>query len=251
MAKDTLTLALTGDVPFAAFADAITSFNSLVKSLSDELGVADDVEWVVHDLQVGSAIATVRGECDVIEKVERVVRAYGNIGKALERQKRPDYSDRTVAAAHAITRVLSDKITAVRFETPDMDAVISNPPSNVLPFVTTQTSYGAVEGIVETLSKRKGLRFTLYDALRDRAVSCYVQEGKEDLMREIWGKRVSVEGEVSRESTAGRPVAVRQISRIEILPEVEGGSYLKARGIAPRPPGAPRAEEVIRRLRDA
>jgi len=32
--------------------------------------------------------------------------------------------------------------------------------------------------------------------------------------------------------------------------KVEPGSYLRARGVAPRKPGAPLAEEVIRRLRD-
>ena len=122
---------------------------------------------------------------------------------------------------------------------------------NIAAISGTVQSLGAIECKVQTLSNRKGLRFNLYDTLHDRSVACYVEEGKEDLLREIWGKRATVEGEVSRDKVTGRPVAVRRIAAIRIQPESQKGSYLKARGSAPRKPGAPRAEEIIRRLRDA
>jgi len=70
-------------------------------------------------------------------------------------------------------------------------------------------------------------------------------------MREIWGKRAIVEGEISREKETGRPLAIRHIVDMKVLAELQRGSYLKARAIAPRKPSAPLAEEIIRQLRDA
>lgn len=250
MAKDTITLVLNGEITFRDFATAVSNFETLVQALSQELGVADKVEWFIHDLQVSSAKATVRGETDVIEQAERVVKAYQSIGEALQAGRRPDFSEQVVRAANGITNILSDRVTSIRFETPDSDVTISAQPDIALASATVK-SYGAIEGRVQTLSNRKGLRFNLYDTLHDRAVSCYLQEGKEDLMREVWGKRVVVKGEISRERLSGRPVVVRQITDIRVLPETERGSYLEARGAAPRKPGTPMPEEVIRRLRDA
>jgi hypothetical protein len=112
-------------------------------------------------------------------------------------------------------------------------------------------SLGAIEGRIQTLSNRKGLRFVVFDILNDRAVSCYLSEGQEDRMREIWGKRAIVEGEISREKETGRPLAIRHITDIKVLEEIGRGGYLRARAIAPRKLGAPLAEVIIRQLRDA
>ncbi|MBI4289626.1 MAG: hypothetical protein HY671_14515 [Chloroflexi bacterium] len=250
MAKDTITLALNGEVTIRHFASAISNLETLVQALSDELGVADKVEWVIHDLQVGSATATIRGETEILEQAERVVDAYASVGKSLQAGKRPDFTDRVVKAASAITGILDDRVSSVRFETADLDVTISRHADVTSP-VAIVKSFGAIEGRVQTLSNRKGLRFNLYDTLHDRAVSCYVKEGQEDQLREVWGKRAIVEGEISRERLSGRPVAIRQVSAIRALSEVERGSYLEARGVSPLKAGAPMPEETIRRLRDA
>lgn len=249
MALDTVTLTLTGDVPFKVFAAAITNFEALVDALSREVG-ATQVRWVVHDLHIGSTVATVRGESDILEEVERVVRAYGTVGKALQYGEPIPYSGQVVSNAMAITRAIDSTVTAVRFETPleDMTVFAKAP----VPLAETIVkAIGAVEGRVQTLSSRKVLRFTLFDTLHDRAVSCYLREGQEALMRDIWDKRAAVEGVVSREVTTGRPIAVRDISSIRMIERPGRGSYLQARGQVALRPGQPSPEEAIRRLRDA
>lgn len=250
MALDTITLALNGEVPFDAFTDAITRFRALIQALSQEVGVADNVDWVIHDLEVGSASATIRGEASSPEQVEKVVRAYSQVGKALEKGDPLPFSPSVAKSAQGLLRVLGDRVTSIRFETPEEEATVTSQPGKILRPATT-TAYGAVEGRVQTLTQRKGLRFILYDALNDRAISCYVQEGQEEMMRGIWGKRAIVEGLVSREVFSGRPIAVRRISSVRVLPEVEHGSYLEARGIVPYRLGEPLPEELTRRLRDA
>lgn len=250
MAKDTITLALGGDILFKDFASAITHLNNLVGALSSEMGVSEDVTWLVHDLHVSSAIATVRGEADFAEKVEKVVTAYGKLGKDLEFGRRLDFSSDVVREAYAITGILNGHITSIRFETPDSDAIISSHPAKPGE-PSIKVTFGAAEGRVQTRTERKGLRFTLYDTLNDRAVSCYLQEGQQELMRQVWGQRAIVEGEISRDTISGRPVAIRHLTSIRIVSESEKGSYLKARGIAPRKPESPLPEVLIRQLRDA
>jgi len=250
MAKDTITLALNGDVPFRLFAEAMSHLNGLVSSLSEELGVDNLVDWSVDDLQHGSAIVTMRGVSPAVENVERVVVAYGQVGTSLERGVRPTFSERTIREAYAITNMLDGRITSVLFETPDTDAEIASPLVIAKSAEMQKKTFGMVKGRIDTIGRHAGLRFTLYDVVYNRAVSCYLEEGKEDIMREMWGKAVIVEGEIRRDAN-GRPVTIRHIHNICEIPENKPGSYLAARGIAPRAPGIPRAEEIIRRLRDA
>lgn len=250
MAKDTITLTLDGEISFQNFADAISHFHSLVQALSQEMGMAEDIDWLIHDLQAGSATATVRGEAESPEKVEKVVSAYGELAKDLEGGRTPNFSTRVLREANAIAGMLDDRITSIRFETPEVDASISKQP-NIVISTSTKVAIGAIEGRVQTLTNRKGLRFTLFDALHDRSVSCYIEEGRQEIMREIWGKRAIVEGEISRDIVSGRPLAIRRITNVRVLPEVEKGSYLAARAVAPRKPGALLPEQIIRRLRDA
>jgi hypothetical protein len=248
MAKDTITLTLSGEVDLHRFATAVSNLELLVQELSRAEG-AEKIRWVIADLQVSSATATTRGESDILAEVERVVNAYEYIGESYQAGRRPSgYPQNVVKAADAIVGVVGDKITSIRFETPDREFTVASRPELAISAVIK--SLGAIEGRVQTLSNRKGLRFVLFDTLNDRAVSCYLTEGQEERMREIWGKRAIVEGEISREKETGRPIAIRNITDIKVLLEPERGSYLRARGIAPRKPSAPLAEEIIRQLRD-
>ena len=112
--------------------------------------------------------------------------------------------------------------------------------------------YGGVEGRVQTLTSRGSLRFTLYDLFYDRAVSCYLSEGREDLMRDAWGRYVLVEGMVYRDPVGGRPTSVRRVTGDTILTEPEPGrSYVDARGALRQDASGLSPEEAIRRVRDA
>jgi hypothetical protein len=252
--NDTVTLALDGDIDLADFAEAVRRFNALIRALAKE-EQATHVRWLVSDLEVSSTIATARGvsengmPADVVEgEVERVVSGYLRVGLSLKHGEQIPYSPVVAREAEAITKVLNGRVTTVRFETAEAEATITTLPAARQADLPTPT-YGAVEGRVQTLSSRGGLRFTLYDTFHDKAVSCYLVEGYEDVMRDAWGRRAVVEGRVTRDPVTGRPLAARGITRIEILPEVKPGSYRDLRGISPSPGLSP--EEAIRRLRDA
>ena len=247
MAKDTITFELGGRVEIADLENGIAAFRRLVSALTPREA---NVAWVVEDLQPGSAVATLRGEADDLAVVEKIVTDYEIIGDTLARREElTPYGSQVKNAADAIV-ALTSRVDYVRFETPSDDHLIyghGRLPVEAAPSV----SIGAVTGRVQTLSNRSGLRFNLYDTIHDRAVACYLSYGQETLMREAWGRQATVSGMVSRETSTGRPIAIRQIMNVDILEEVPSGSYRRAKGAVPWQSGYKKPEEIIRQLRDA
>ena len=169
MANYTLTFALGGRVEIENFGHGMSLLHRLISALSRGSGVS----WIIEDLQLGSAITTLRGEAEDSSKVEEIVKDYAAIGSALERRDVLQYNKHVTRAAYAIEE-LAHSIEFVRFETPEDDHTIYG--NGVAPgrrFLST--SIGAVTGRVQTLSNRGSLRFNLYDIVHDKAVSCYLQ----------------------------------------------------------------------------
>ncbi len=250
MANDTITLALSGEVSLEEFAAASAELAALMNSLAAEIVGKEQTEWFVEYLDAGSATMTFVGQAEEEDLVERVVRGYAVVGHSLETGEPLPYSGRVEKAARRITDLLNGRVTAVRFETPQTSATI------VSPTVRQETqrqfqAYGAVEGRIQTLTSRGGLRFVLYDSVFGRAVYCYLETGREDSMRGAWDRRAVVEGWVSREPTTGRPVSVRKVTTVRLLDEITRGQYRKARGAVKRAHGDPSPEETVRKLRDA
>lgn len=259
--SDTVTLALQGDVSLAEFSAAVLRFHGLIDALSADTH-AEDVEWRLDDLDYSSAITTARGvpvNGGDPERVERVVHAYLEVGKALEKRETIPFPEPVRKEAQSLAALLkeSSEIEAVRFETAEAEAIVRES-STVLPpdaaFVQPvhhEASYGSVTGRVQTLSSRNSLRFVVYDHIHDRAVSCYLVKGREAMMRQMWDRVATIEGWVSRDPVTGRPLTVRRVSNVTALTEVEPGEYLRARGAIPRKDDDPSPEAQIRRLRDA
>jgi hypothetical protein len=259
MISDTVTLVLSGDVPLASFARAIARFHSLILGLSVDAG-SPELEWMIDDLERSSTIATARG-IGAPDRVAAVVRAYEVVGEDLAAGKTMErYSPRVRRAALGLRVLVGGKIEAVRFETAAREVIIRQigrsgdqrllpgESRDVVPPVS-RAAYGAVEGRAQTLSNRGGLRFTLFDLLHDRAVSCYLKEGYEDIMRNAWGRVAAVAGWISRDPATGRPMTVRQVTTVQIRPE-SSATYRDARGALLSVTGE-LPEHVIRRLRDA
>lgn len=249
MVSKTVTLSLEGNIPMAEFADAFDGLRKLLESLSREIARDTEIEWLIDYLEAGSATVTVRGESTSADAVEMVTSAYLTVGQAQERGAAIPYSARVRSAAEWITAVLDGQIHTVRFETEEGDATVYSPTA-IKSDRKVIGSYGAVTGRIQTLSNRGSLHFTLYDVLRDKAVSCYLEPDSEEMMRGVWGKLAIAEGWVSRDPESGRPLSVRHVRRVTPRPEVAPGSFREARGAIAFPPGSPSGTELIRRQRD-
>ncbi len=251
MPDNTLTLALEGEVTLSDFAVTMQHFASLVAALSAEVASGVPISWDIDTLEAGSAQATVRGSSEQEQVVERVVRAYAAVGTTLEDGYPIAYSEPVRKHAAALTSVLGAKIIAVRFETQYGESTVASSASYDKAELRIKYTLGSLRGIVETLSQRRGLMFILYDPIFDRPVKCYLSAGQEDKMRDIWGKRVAVQGRIGREPVFGRPVAMRDITGVRLLPALRPGSFKLARGVLPFDPQAEKPEDQVRRLRDA
>lgn len=251
MAKETLTFALEGDITLASFASALGEFNALLGNLSKEVGNNSPVEWVVEELYAGSAIATFHGVYENVKIVETIVDAYEQVGEALAFGRDIPFSEAVRKNCRNITGVLNGKVTSLRFETPERDFIISGRSQIGEKAPPMHYSLGTVKGTIQTVSMRKKLNFTVWNALFDKPVSCYIHEGQEELLRQSWGKRAVVTGRIGRQAESGRPIVIREVKNIEIIEKPERGSYKRARGVLPWKQGDEKPEVVLRRMRNA
>lgn len=247
MPGKTLTFELGGEVKIDDLENGVARFRRLVSALA--AGVA--VTWIVEDLNIGSATITIRPESSDDVGVERILKDYANVGYSLAEGEPLQYVQGNVTkAAHEIA-LLAETHEYIRFETPYTDYTIYGNGTTPKKPDSRRTSIGAVTGTVQTLSNRARLRFSLYDTIHDKSVSCYLNSGQEEQMREAWGRRTRVTGTVSREADSGRPISIRDILKIELLEDVAPGSYKLAKGAVPWQPGDMPPEEAVRRVRDS
>ena len=154
-----------------------------------------EIQWTIESLEAGSALATAQGISDDAFAVETVVRAFLSVGQAEETDALLPFSPKVKQAADRIASIPNSHVSAVRFETAEGEATIYGHDQKK-PTTRLIRGFGAVTGRVQTLSNRGALRFTLFDLLSDRAVSCYVDPEREEVLRGVWGKP-------SRSSKAG------------------------------------------------
>lgn len=260
---DTLTLVLDGDVSLEKLARAISGFRRLVTGLSEDVARDARIDWIVTDLEGGSARASVRGvprSEDDAPSVRMVITAYERVGSSLQVGEVVPFSPRVQNAAKTLSRLLGPDVRSVRFETSEMDAEITKMVPTVAegvvvvgkaPVERNVAVRGSVRGRIQSLSSRGGLRFTLYDANDDKAVSCYLEPGSEEIMRDAWGKLAIVEGIVRRNPITGKATTVRHVRDVHVIGDSRPGGYRQAIGASPMVPGQDLPEVAIRKLRDA
>ena len=248
MPRDSVTLRIEGEVTVERVATIFTRFNSVLDALAESRDA--DVTWILSDLQHGSAIATATARPNderSLTVVPAMVDDYLAAARSIERGAPPE---------GPVLRVVSDLVSTADERNPiiletDSDEVIFSrpiqPAKPPLPPAGKTKSLGTVRGRVETLSHRRGLRFTLFDLLTDRAVSCYLDDDHEDQMRGVWGRMADVTGTVTRDAETGR-LTIRQITSVDLVQEGTSDGFRRARGaITAHEP----AEEANRRMRDA
>jgi len=243
---------MEGDIPLPEYARVVGHFDRLVAQLTHEIAPAVPIDWALEELVSlpSSAETTAYGRADSRDAVYRVAEGYLTVGRALERGAVIPYSMPIKQTADQMRDVLNGRVTSLVFETAESEATVTAAPSAQPQQRREIVTKGAVTGRIQTVTNRRGLRFTLYDVVHDRAVSCYLAEGREDVMLGAWGKFAVVEGLVRRNPETGRPVSIRQISDVTVRAEGGPNDYLGARGAVPGP-FLMTSEEAVRRVRDA
>lgn len=243
------------EVTIQKFHAAVTRFQSMLKALSTEIaGSRAQIDWVLESLEIGSALQRYQGIArrpEDVSKVPEIADEFEKLTKAYARGERPLASDALREKTEHLLELIDKETPYLRFETRDEDAKVEAGISagSAKLNETESKDLGAVEGRVQTLSSRGSLRFTLYDLIFDKAVSCYLNEDQREITTGIWGRLAIVEGLVTRDARTGRPYSIRQVTNVELLDEVDVKAYLRAEGIAPSLSNLS-PEDAIRRIRD-
>lgn len=251
MASNTVTLEMNGTIELDVLGEELRQWHGLLRALSREVARHEQIRWVVEDLRPGSALATAVGEGPNLEAIERVVKSFSEVGRALQQRRAVPGSWRVRQRAAALLKPLGAGVESIRFETAFEDiTILEHPLGNDELRTAMSRAHGSATGRIQTLSSRRRLSFTLYDTVFDRAVNCYLGEGQEDLVRDKWDRRATVEGLISRDPVSGRPVAVRYIQAIHLLPEPRDDAHRDILGLIPQPPGRETAADTIRQVRN-
>lgn len=252
MPQDTATLALNGEVYLDDFSKAMGHLLRLMNGLSASVAKDASIDWQVNSLETGSAIVTLRGvEKRKKHSVAHVIKAFEDVGRAAQKGKPIPFGKAVQEPFNKLRGLLSGRITSLRLETELLDAEVFSLDDEVKGGKqSSQSAFGAVEGRIQSLSSRGALRFTLYDASDDHAVSCYLRAGSEDVMRNSWGKMACVEGILRRDPYTGKVSTVRDVSEsgVEIIESHQ--DWREAIGCAPAIPGSMSPEDAIRKGRD-
>lgn len=252
MATEAVTLALDGVIDTADFASAVVGFDTLLRALATEAGAGERIGWVLSGLDYSSAVFTASPQArdtGAEDLISGIVHEFLDVARhAWE----PTADDRPSARyVRHLTELTGRSVREVRFQTVEDDVVFTSPAPRGVP-AEVPKAHGSVVGRVQTLQARGTLRFTLYDLVNDKAISCFLQPGSEDLMRNAWGRIVEVAGLVSRDPRTDAPRSVREVADVRAV-EVEHvpGKFLEAEGAVTPVPGAKTSEVIIRNLRDA
>jgi hypothetical protein len=251
--SDIVTLVMGGRPTLSNFADGVRHFGDLVQALTADESRDSAVEWLLDDLQFGSAVISIRGQGPATP-INRIVQSYQRVGAELATGHQEVVTGRAQRAIRGLLSILDGHVDHIRFETAEGESIVrasateaaSLPEGGAFPIA----AHGTVEGHVQSMSNRRSLRFTLYDVLWDQAVSCYLTAQNEELLADVWDRLVIVEGRVNRDPLTGRPTSVRDIISVRPVERGDPEAYLQARGAVTARAGAMSAEELLKRVWD-
>ena len=253
MAGDLVTFRLDGEVTIDKLSDAFARFSALLEVLHKSHGA--NVRWVLAGLDYGSAAATAQAVPLDSEAEEHVAAMCDDFLRAAQQVERGDINPKRplLGVVRELTEI-ADGDNPIVFEAGGEEVIFVAPADSLTPEdevakqPQTTKSLGTVRGRMETLSQRNALRFSIYELVNDKAVSCYPHPDYKDVMRNAWGHIADVTGTITRDVVTGRPLWIRRVTRVEVIEEGEPDGYRRARGALRT---SQPAEQAVRRMRDA
>lgn len=241
MGSSTYTLSFdTNNLKLDYFVQTLEAWTKSIEAAAIFASQGETFDILVESVYDGSTNVAIAITASQEETHLRIVHDIEQLNRGLQSNSIHALPKRTMDAASAFQRVRSmnpnvrvlvaspaEDFIIPSFDSSDGFTTVSGPTSKQKPLV----SYGAIRGRVQSMSSRKGLKFTLYDHVFDKGVQCVVNEEMHDALERSWNKEVEVEGMISRDPDNGSPLSVRNIVRVELLPEAKNLHPSAYRGI--------------------
>jgi hypothetical protein len=162
----------------------------------------------------------------------------------------PLFNPVVLRSVQRLVNVLRRDVSELRIASPNVQAISPTlrVALNVEELIGVKfRAYGAIEGIIETITIKGQVQFKIYDpATRDR-IACIISPGQLEEAKAAFPHRVAVYGHI-RYAKSGKPLAIevetiRRLRSVEHLPQ---GKDIQGIDIT----GELSSDEYIRRLRD-
>jgi hypothetical protein len=224
----TITLKLQGEkITAEKLRSSIGAFYGFVDEVASQVsGVKKPIKWIVT-IKKGSIILT--NEPELIENLSPQVQRniFENIQKGIDTLKKeaerpPFYTDRALEYLETLASIPHGRgngltgidISIDRDKYPLTKEVLAHVDSLLGVY---SKALGSIEGKLQTLSERGGLKFIVYDALTDKGVRCYVAEELMPDATRAFGKRVYVYGMIHYDNK-GNPKTIK-VEELRIFEE--------------------------------
>ncbi len=190
-----LTLELGPDkVPYRDFGRAVSAFANLLSEVSEEAcGDSKAVQW---EISVSEGSLLIRADIPATTDIKSANLIRGAVQRPSERLRRT--LDRFPRVA-PVTRLLTGE---------DRCDILAERHGETGRHPSQIAEYGTVEGILDTLSARGRLRFTISEPIWNMAVRCIVPDEQAEAMRTMWRQRVAAHGMVQYDRE-GLPTSIR------------------------------------------
>ena len=228
-AKNTITLRLEGEkISADKFRRAVVNFYALVNEVeSEKIGKKKPIRWIVSVREGSIILESTPEPIDISEEeVENFVNFFGEGIETLEKSaERPEhFSNRALDLVHEISSIPDPQnIDFGRiqiFTNGKRHDITSYSKANIDSILGYKVKdFGSVEGKLETISGRKGLKFFVFDSLTDERIRCDIEKELLDEAIEAFEQRVYVYGLIAYDS-AGRPKRIK-VEEIKVLPKEE------------------------------
>lgn len=246
MADGLVTFHMHGATTLAQFRDALDRFHELAEAIAAEVAPDQPFEWVIEELEAGSAKAAFATVTERPEYGAEVRRGITDALEAGQSGKVIPFGPRAMRATRGVLRLVGDQASeGLDIET-DFGAIDVPAPVLLTPTVNRRpvVSFGMVKGEVDAATRSRS-RFVVLVEPDRRPVPCTLDRAAENdpLLFRIFGRRVRVRGEISRDRTSGRLIRVRTAAEnVELLTD-ERPSFERALGVIRIPRGYPPPEE--------
>lgn len=228
-----LTLTLDGAITSSQFLKAVESFFRVLTNVANKATNTNDAfTWLVR-VREGSAIieAQPAPRNATLEQIPIAISAIEHGVSSLEAgmTERPKYFDDIAMKAIKELSQVTENDISVKIKLGNkktiakLSAITVASVNSVLEAL--YTDYGTIEGKLETVSKRHGYQFTLFDDLTDHAVRCHFDPSMLKRVLDVFEYRVSVWGAIKYRRD-GTPVSIqvedfRTLRKSDELPSIE------------------------------
>lgn len=223
--------------PVGAFAEVCEALRELVAALSEHASSSSPIwalyeierEWDGTTIEVRAELEHERnGACEVAQ----IVNDWFDLARRLALGLKLESPQRVAQAAEHLRRVQCDQGWTLMFGQPeqcDSRPWVIVPPSPV----RLVSRAGSVSGPVQTATDKRPAHLIVLDQATQTSVKCYLGDDQRRLLNDAQRKFAAVAGTVLEDAECGAPIAVHEITRIE-LSDWEWDTRRDAHGIGRR-----------------